>query len=131
MLLMPPTMDDPLFPILFNAAFFAALDDRPQITMRKYAERYIRSIKEEKVKVEIVNPKEYLYLLRGCVWLLIIAPEKNMKEVRTAMRERMHIEGVVHNTLILQRLTPPLWGQVLISSKWLKSNQMKEENHVR
>ncbi len=131
MLLMPPTMDEPLFPILFNASFFAALDDRPQITMRKYVEKYIRSIKEEKVKVEIVNSKEYLYLLRGCVWLLIISPEQNMKEVRTAMRERMHIEGAVQNTLILQRLTPPLWGQVLISSKWLKSNQTKEENHAR
>lgn len=129
MLLMPPTMDDPLFPILFNAAFFAALDDRPQITMRKYAERYIRSIKEEKVKVEIVNAKEYLYLLRGCVWLLIISPEQDMKQVRAAMRERMHIEGAVQNTLILQRLTPPFWGQVLISSKWLKSNQTKEQNN--
>lgn len=131
MLLMPPTMDDPLFPILFNAAFFAALDDRPQITMRKYAERYIRSIKEEKVKVEIVNAKEYLYLLRGCVWLLIISPEQDMKQVRAAMRERMHIEGAVQNTLILQRLTPPFWGQVLISSKWLKSNQTKEQNNGR
>lgn len=131
MLLMPPTMDDPLFPILFNAAFFAALDDRPQITMRKYAERYIRSIKEEKVKVEIVNAKEYLYLLRGCVWLLIISSEQDMKQVRAAMRERMHIEGAVQNTLILQRLTPPFWGQVLISSKWLKSNQTKEQNNGR
>lgn len=131
MLLMPPTMDDPLFPILFNTAFLAALDDRPQVTMRKYAEKYIRAIKEENVKVEMVNPKEYLYLLRNCVWLMIIPPEQNMKEVRTAMRERMHIEGAVQNTLILQRLTPPLWGQVLISSKWLKSNRMKEENYVR
>ena len=131
MLLMPPTMDDPLFPILFNAAFFVALDDRPQITMRKYAERYIRSIKEEKVKVEIVNAKEYLYLLRGCVWLLIISPEQDMKQVRAVMRERMHIEGAVQNTLILQRLTPPFWGQVLISSKWLKSNQTKEQNNGR
>lgn len=131
MLLMPPTMDDPLFPILFNAAFFAALDDRTQITMRKYAENYIRAIKEEKVKVETVNPKEHLYLLWGCVWLLIISPEQNMKEVRTAMRECMHVEGAVQNTLILQRLTPPLWGKVLISSKWLKSNQSKEENHDR
>jgi hypothetical protein len=79
--------------------------------MRKYVEKYIRSIKEEKVKVEIVNSKEHLYLLRGCVWLLIIPPEQNMKEVRTAMRERMHIEGVVQNTLILQRMTPPLWAR--------------------
>ena len=131
MLLMPPTMDEPLFPILFNTAFFAALEDRPQITMRRYAENYIRAIKEEKVKVETVNPKEYLYLLRGCVWLLIIPPDQNMKEVRTAMRERMHIEGAVQNTLILQRLTPPLWGQVLISSKWLKSKQTQEVSNVR
>ena len=92
---------------------------------------YIRAIKEEKVKVEVVNQKEYLYLLRGIVWLQIIPPELDMKQVRTEMRERMHIEGAVQNTLILQRLTPPLWGQVLISSKYLKSNRNQEGNHDR
>lgn len=131
MLLMPPTLDNSLFPILYNAAFLGSLQDKPQISMRKYVEGYIRSIKEEKVKVQIVNPKEYLYLLRGMVWLQIISPEQDMKQVRSEMRERMHIEGVVQNTFILQRLTPPLWGQVLISSKWLKSNQTKETNHVK
>ena len=131
MLLMPPTLDEPLFPILFNAAFLASLDDKPQITLRRYVENYIRAIKEEKVKVEVVNQKEYLYLLRGIVWLQIIPPELDMKQVRTEMRERMHIEGAVQNTLILQRLTPPLWGQVLISSKYLKSNRNQEGNHDR
>ena len=131
MFLMPPTLDEPLFPILYNAALFASLEDKPQICMRRFVEGYIRSIKEEKVKVETVNPKEYLYLLRGIVWLQIITPDQNMKQVRTEMRERMHIEGVVQNTFILQRLTPPLWGQVLISTKWLKSNQSKETNHVQ
>ena len=131
MLLMPPTLDEPLFPILFNAAFLASLDDKPQITLRRYVELYIHAIKEEKVKVEVVNKKEYLYLLRGIVWLQIIPPELDMKQVRTEMRERMHIEGAVQNTLILQRLTPPLWGQVLISSKYLKSNKNQEVNHDR
>ena len=131
MLLMPPTLDEPLFPILFNTAFLASLDDKPQITLRRYVELYIRAIKEEKVKVEVVNQKEYLYLLRGIVWLQIIPPELDMKQVRTEMRERMHIEGAVQNTLILQRLTPPLWGQVLISSKYLKSNKNQEVNHDR
>ena len=131
MLLMPPTLDEPLFPILFNTAFLVSLDDKPQITLRRYVEIYIRAIKEEKVKVEVVNQKEFLYLLRGIVWLQIIPPELNMKQVRTEMRERMHIEGAVQNTLILQRLTPPLWGQVLISSKYLKSNKNQEVNHDR
>ena len=131
MLLMPPTLDSSLFPILYNAAFFAALQDKPQISMRKFVDGYIRSIKEEKVKVEIVNPKEYLFLLRGIVWFQVITPEQDMKQVRSEMRERMHIEGVVQNTFILQRLTPPLWGQVLISSKWLKPNQNQGVNHVR
>lgn len=102
--------------------------------MRKFVDGYIRSIKEEKVKVEIVNPKEYLYLPRGIVWFQVITPEQDMKQVRSEMRERMHIEGVVQNTFILRRLTPPLWGQVLISSKWLKpnqTNQTQEVNHVR
>ena len=131
MLLMPPTLDEPLFPILFNTAFLVSLDDKPQITLRRYVELYIHAIKEEKVKVEVVNKKEYLYLLRGIVWLQIIPPELDMKQVRTEMRERMHIEGAVQNTLILQRLTPPLWGQVLISSKYLKSNKNQEVNHDR
>ena len=118
-------------PSSLTLLFLASLDDKPQITLRRYVELYIRAIKEEKVKVEVVNQKEYLYLLRGIVWLQIIPPELDMKQVRTEMRERMHIEGAVQNTLILQRLTPPLWGQVLISSKYLKSNKNQEVNHDR
>ena len=131
MLLMPPTLDEPLFPILYNTAFFAALQDKPQISMRMFVDRYIRSIKQEKIKVEVVDLKEHLYLLRGCVWFQIIPPEQDMNQVRIDMRTRMHIEGRVQNTLILQRIKPPLWGQVLISSKWLKTNQTQEANDVR
>lgn len=131
MLLMPPTLDEPLFPILYNTALLRSVQDKPQITMRRFVTEYIRAIKHESVKVEVVNPKENLFILRGCVWLQIISSDQDMQQVRKDMRERMHIEGAVQNTLILMRRTPPLWGMVLISTKWLKPRQPKEGIYVR
>lgn len=108
-------LEKPIFEILYRAAYRACIQLEPNIQLNQFSLRVVRLAKDDKLKIEMVEKEQNLYLVENLVWLEIISANQDLKAVKQADLSRLLYVNHVKGTFILINDIPPRWSFAQVS----------------
>ncbi len=122
----------PIFPILYRSALRAFIQlEQTGIEIRSFTNRFLRLARAERLKIEVLENDRYLYLVEKMAWLIVIAPEQDLQEVRSEFLERLLQANDVVGTFVLVCSLPPRWAWAQVSEgKRMKAQAVKKDTSM-
>lgn len=105
----------PIFDILYRSALRAGIQLEPDLELRSFTTRFVRLARADKLKIEVLDNKRNLYLVEKMAWLVVIASEQDLQQVRTEYLERLLYTNEIIGTFVLACGFPPRWGWAQVS----------------
>lgn len=125
----------PVFDILYRSALRAGIQLEPDLELRSFTTRFVRLARADKLKIEVLDGKQNLFLVEKIAWLVVIASEQDLQQARAEYLERLLYVNEIVGAFVLVCGFPPRWGWAQVSQgKRMKvqaaQNELTQENQL-
>lgn len=123
----------PIFEILYRSGLRTAVQlEESGIEVKGFSTRFLRLVRAEKLKIEVVEKERYFYLVEKLAWLILISPEQNLQAVRAEFLDRLAHTNDVRGTFVLVCDLPPRWAWAQVSEgKRMKTQARKQTTEIQ
>jgi len=122
----------PIFEILYRSGLRTAVQlEESGIEVKGFSTRFLRLVRAEKLKIEVVEKERYFYLVEKLVWLILISSVEDMKAVQAEFLDRLAHTNDVRGTFVPVCDFPPRWAWAQISEgKRMKAQARKQRAEI-